>query len=35
MTHNELLIQIEYVVGRLNIQIQYESLKNEDPPAFI
>jgi len=35
LTHNELLIQIEYVAGRLNIQIQYEPLKIEDPTAFI
>lgn len=34
MTHEELLIQLEDLVGRLNIQVQYESLKNEDPSTF-
>lgn len=34
MTHEELLIQLEDLAGRLNIQIQYESLKNEDPLTF-
>ncbi|MCX5820090.1 MAG: hypothetical protein NT047_09310 [Deltaproteobacteria bacterium] len=34
MTHEELLIQLEDLAGRLNIQVQYESLKNEDPSTF-
>jgi hypothetical protein len=34
MTHEELLIQLEDLAGRLNIQVQYESLKNEDPSSF-
>jgi hypothetical protein len=34
MTHDELLIQLEDLCGRLNIKIQYESLKNEDPSTF-
>jgi hypothetical protein len=34
MTQEELLIQLEDLAGRLNIQIQYESPKNEDPSAF-
>jgi len=34
MTHEELLIQLEELAGRLNIQIRVESPKNEDPSAF-
>jgi hypothetical protein len=34
MTHEELLVQLEDLAGRLNIQVQYESLKNEDPSTF-
>ena len=34
MTHAELLIQLEELAGRLNIEVQYESLKNEDPSTF-
>jgi hypothetical protein len=34
MIHEELLIQLEDLAGRLNIQVQYESLKNEDPSTF-
>jgi hypothetical protein len=34
MTHEELLIQLEDLAGRLNIQVQYESQKNEDPSTF-
>jgi hypothetical protein len=34
MTHEELLIQLEDLARRLNILVQYESLKNEDPSAF-
>ena len=34
MTHEELLIQLEDLAGRLNIQIQYEALRNEDPSTF-
>lgn len=34
MNREELLIQLEELAGRLNIQIQYESLKSEDPSTF-
>jgi hypothetical protein len=34
MTHEELVIQLEDLAGRLNIQVQYESLRNEDPSTF-
>ena len=34
MTREELLVQIEELAGRLNIHIQYESLKAEDPETF-
>jgi hypothetical protein len=34
MTHEELLIQLEELAGRLNIHLQYEPLKNEDPSTF-
>jgi hypothetical protein len=34
MNHEELLIQLEDLAGRLNIQVQYESLKKEDPSTF-
>ena len=34
MTHEELLIQLEDLAARLNIQVQYESLKSEDPSTF-
>jgi hypothetical protein len=34
MNHEELLIQLEDLAGRLNIHVQYESLKNEDPATF-
>jgi hypothetical protein len=34
MTHEELLIQLEDLAGRLNIQIQYEAPRNEDPSTF-
>jgi hypothetical protein len=34
MTHEELLIQLEDLAGRLNIQIQYESMRHEDPSTF-
>jgi hypothetical protein len=34
MTREELLQQLEELAGRLNIQVQYESLKNEDPSTF-
>ena len=34
MTREELLIQLEELAGRLNIQVQYESLKSEDPETF-
>jgi hypothetical protein len=34
MTHEELLIQLEDLAGRLNIQIQYETRRNEDPSTF-
>jgi hypothetical protein len=34
MNREELLIQLEELAGRLNIQVQYESLKNEDPSTF-
>jgi hypothetical protein len=33
MIHNVLLIQIEHLADRLNIQIQYEPVKHEDPLA--
>ena len=34
MTREELLIQLEELAGRLNIQVQYESVKSEDPSTF-
>jgi hypothetical protein len=34
MNDEELLIQLEDLAGRLNIQVQYESLKSEDPSTF-
>jgi hypothetical protein len=34
MNHEELLIQLEELAGRLNIKVQYESLRNEDPSTF-
>lgn len=34
MTHEELLIQLEDLASRLNIQIQYEAKRNEDPSTF-
>ena len=34
MTHDELLIQLENLAGRLNIQVQYESWKDEGPSGF-
>ena len=34
MTKEELLIQLEELAGRLNIQIKYESKNNEDPSTF-
>jgi hypothetical protein len=34
MTHEELLSQLEDLAGRLNIRVQYESLKHEDPSTF-
>jgi hypothetical protein len=34
MTREELLVQIEELAGRLNIQVQYESVKSEDPETF-
>jgi hypothetical protein len=34
MTREELLIQLAELAGRLNIQVQYESLKAEDPETF-
>ena len=34
MTSEELLIQLEELAGRLNIKVQHESLKTEDPTTF-
>ncbi|MCE5265410.1 MAG: hypothetical protein LLG97_18000 [Deltaproteobacteria bacterium] len=34
MNRDELLIQLEELAGRLNIQVQYESMKSEDPSTF-
>jgi hypothetical protein len=34
MIREELLIQLEELAGRLNIQVQYESVKSEDPSTF-
>ena len=34
MTHEELLIQLEELADRLNIEIRYESGKGEDPATF-
>jgi hypothetical protein len=34
MNHEELLTQLEELAGRLNIQVQYESMRNEDPSTF-
>jgi hypothetical protein len=34
MTREELLIQLEELAARLNIQVQYESVKSEDPSTF-
>jgi hypothetical protein len=34
MTREELLVQLEELAGRLNIQVQYESVKSEDPSTF-
>jgi len=34
MTREELLIQLEELAGRLNIQVQDESVKSEDPSTF-
>jgi hypothetical protein len=34
MNREELLTQLEDLAGRLNIQVRYESLKNEDPSTF-
>jgi hypothetical protein len=34
MTREELLIQLAELTGRLNIQVQYESVKAEDPETF-
>ncbi len=34
MTREELLVQLEDLAGRLNIQVQYESVKSEDPSTF-
>jgi len=34
MNHAELLIQLEDLANRLNIRVQYESLKSEDPSTF-
>jgi hypothetical protein len=34
MNREELLLQLEELAGRLNIKVQHESLKNEDPSTF-
>ena len=34
MTREELLTQLEELTGKLNIQIQYESAKSEEPSTF-
>lgn len=34
MTREELLIQLEELADRLNIQVRYESVKSEDPSTF-
>jgi hypothetical protein len=34
MNHEELLMQLEDLADRLDIQIHYESLKSEDPSTF-
>jgi hypothetical protein len=34
MNREELLIQLEDLAARLNIQVQYETLKSEDPSTF-
>ena len=34
MTKEELLTQLEELADRLNIKVQHESLKNEDPTTF-
>ena len=34
MTREELLVQLEDLADRLNIQVQYESVKSEDPSTF-
>ena len=34
MTQEELLRQLEELAGRININIRYESLRNEDPATF-
>ena len=34
MTREDLLQQLEEIAGRLNIKVQHESLKNEDPSTF-
>jgi hypothetical protein len=34
MTKEELLSQLEELASRLNVHIQYESMKNEDPSTF-
>jgi hypothetical protein len=34
MTREELLVQLEELAGRLNIKVQYESVKSEDPSTF-
>lgn len=34
MTHEELLIQLEELAARLNIEVRYESVKGEDPSTF-
>jgi hypothetical protein len=34
MTHEELLIQLEELASRLNIEVRYESARSEDPATF-
>jgi hypothetical protein len=34
MTREELLIQLEELAGRLNVQVKYESMKSADPSTF-
>jgi hypothetical protein len=34
MNQEELILQLEDLADRLNIHVQYESMKNEDPLTF-